>query len=175
LLPDHANRHLLQYWDRCRTLFANRDYPLAAFCAITLIEEVGKVTMLTLQGPEENLDSKDFWQHRKKYKNAVGATLFVNSRVSRIYGEREHLFARWFRENELIRIRNNALYMEVDGENIVTPEQMLSQDTSFLLVCFAGEVLAEIQGEDMTNTGPQEWARLLGEVDEFRKRYDTPS
>jgi AbiV family abortive infection protein len=173
-LPDHANRHLLRYWERCRALFTDGDIPLAAFCAIMLIEEVGKVPMLAFRGAKGGLDYEVFRRHDRKYKSAVGTTLFVNSRVSRIYGEREKQFARWFREGDLMQIRNDALYMDINGDRIVTPEQVVSRDTAFLLVCFAGEVLAEIQG-CLTGTGPDEWTHILAQVDEFREQFDTPS
>jgi len=148
---------------------------MAVFSAVTLIEEVGKVPMLALRDVEGGLDSKAFRHHGKKYESAVGNTLYINSRVSRIYGEREERFARWYRDGELMRIRNAALYMDVDADNvIVTPEQVTSRETAFILVCFAGEVLAEIQGY-MTGTGPEDWRRILAEVDEFRERFDDPS
>ena len=174
MLSDNVNRHLLKYWERCRALFAGGDYPLAAFCAVTLIEELGKVPMLSLRAPEEKLRDLGFFDHHEKYVSAVWATLYVNSRVSRIYGEREAKFARWFREGNLFKIRNSALYMSQEGESIVTPETAVSQEDCFLLICIAGEALAEIQG-NMTGTGPTEWERLLEEVDEFRQRFDIQS
>ena len=130
--------------------------------------------MLAFRNLGRGLDANALRRHSKKYESAVGTTLFVNSRVSRIYGEREDQFARWFREGDLMRIRNSALYMDIAGDSTVTPEQAVSRDTAFLLVCFAGEVLGEIQGS-LTGTGPEEWRRILAEVDEFRKGYDTPS
>lgn len=173
MLPPTANRHLLGYWDRCRSAFISGDFPVAAFFAITLIEEVGKLPMLAFREPGGTTD-RAFRDHNKKYQSAVGWTLIVNSRVSRVYGKREDIFARWFQDGELMRIRNAALYLEVKGDRVITPEEAVGGDTAFLLVCFAGECLAEIQGS-VTGTGPDEWKRLLGEVDDFRVHHDLPA
>ena len=171
MLPENALEHMSRYWDRCRHLFAESDYPLAAFCAITLIEEVGKIPMLTLGDSQRESAPNGFRRHETKHASAVQTTLTVNARVSRIYGENAKRFADWHHNGDLPRIRNAALYMELDGGAIVTPTEKLSRETSFLLVCFAGEMLAEIQGF-MTGTGPDEWQDILSQVDEFRQKYE---
>lgn len=168
--PEKVRNHLLRYWARAKTAFSVGDFPQAAFLAVTLIEEVGKVVLLgnaTLTG---ELNEKHLRSHHEKYIHAVGATLFVNSRVTRIYGDEEKRFAKWFREGELFRIRNSALYLE-GTEVLVTPDEAILPKDAFLLVCIAGEVLAEIQGA-YTGTGPNEWRELLEEVDRFRTEYD---
>lgn len=46
MLTEAAKAHYEKYWHLARELFISGDYPLAAFFAITLIEEVGKTVAL---------------------------------------------------------------------------------------------------------------------------------
>src|SRR4051812_203330 len=108
MLSVEAREHLNKYWRLSRQFFNDGDFALAAFFAITLIEEVGKVIILGNQTLSGELDKKGFRNHRTKYTYAVFSTLFVNSRVTRIYGKYEKRFAKWFREDELFTIRNSS-------------------------------------------------------------------
>jgi AbiV family abortive infection protein len=170
MLTAAARAHYEKYWRLARETFIAGDYPFAAFLAITLIEEIGKIVILpdALRGDAGAL--KDFRNHQSKYVDAVGATLAINSRVSRIYKQDEARFAKWFRDGELFRIRNSALYLEVRGTNLVVPEEAINRADSLLLVSIAGEVYAEIQGKQ-TGTGPTEWRRILSEIDAFRSEH----
>jgi AbiV family abortive infection protein len=163
------DNHLNRYWRICRDLFARKEYALSAFLAITLIEEVGKLIILgnkeILDGKE--LDQRGLYDHRRKYLYAVGTTLIVNSRMTRTYGKDELRFASWFSEGKLFEIRNSSLYLDVNEGSVRTPEEAISKYDAFLLICIAGEVYAEIQGQ-YTGTGPDAWKRVLKEVDEFR-------
>ncbi len=161
--------HLQSYWARCQDAYDRNDYPMAAFLAITLIEEVGKVFILGNAELGKELDKKTFRNHRGKYRHAVGGALFVNSRVSRIYVEEEKRFAEWFRKDKLFIIRNNALYAEITNEHLTVPSETIKHEDARLLVCIAGEILAEAQGEYI-GTGPDEWKKLLKQVDDFRDR-----
>jgi len=163
--------HFRKYWNLSVRFFKEEDYPLATFFAITLIEEVGKIVILGNHSLSGELDKKGFRDHRKKYSYAVLHILLVNSRVSRIYGDDEKRFAKWFRDGELFTIRNNALYMEYSQTGVLLPEQVIPKEDAFLLVCISGEVFAEIQGT-YTGTGADEWQQLLLEVDRFRQAYN---
>jgi AbiV family abortive infection protein len=169
MLNDAARAHLEKYWRRSREMYVGGDFALAVFLAITLIEEVGKVVILEAAMKGDVAAQKEFRNHREKYINAVGATLAINSRVSRIYGKDEIRFGKWFRNGKLFAIRNSALYLELQGTNLVVPDQTINRADALLLVCIAGEVYAEIQGKQ-TGTGPAEWQRILSEIDQFRTR-----
>ena len=160
--------HLLSLWQQATRLYLEGDYPLAVL-AITLLEEVGKLVIAgNNEKPVGKVDKKAFFNHRSKYRYAVGATLFVNSRVTRVYGHMEAKFASWFREDELFSMRNRCLYLGERQGTLSAPKDSVSKDDVSLLVCIAGESLAEIQGF-YTGTGPEEWATLLVEVDQFRE------
>jgi len=170
MLPTRAREHLEKYWHLSVKSFDEGDYALATFFATTLIEEVGKVAILGNRALSGELDKKGFRDHRKKYAYAVFTTLFVNARVSHVYGDQEGRFARWFRDGELFGIRNSALYMELEQNSVIVPAQAVDKRDAYLLVCFGGEVLAEIQGS-YVGTGPEEWKRLIREVDAFREAH----
>jgi len=168
MLAPEGRQHLERYWQLSMRFFHESDFALAAFFAITLIEEVGKIIVLGNARLGSELDRKGFYDHRRKYAYAVYSTLLVNSRVSRIYGSEESRFARWFSDDELFIIRNRALYLDLRNDEILVPQKAVSREDAFLLVCIAGEVYAEIQGQ-FTGTGPAEWERILREVDLFRE------
>jgi AbiV family abortive infection protein len=167
MLNDAARAHFDKYWRRSREMYVLGDFALAVFLAITLIEEIGKIVILEAAMNGDVEAQKEFRNHREKYIKAVGATLAINARVTRVYGKDEMRFAEWFRNGKLFAIRNSALYLELQGTNLVVPEQAVNRADALLLVCIAGEVYAEIQGKQ-TGTGPAEWQRILSEVDQFR-------
>lgn len=166
--------HLRHYWQRATTSFNNGDFPASTFFAITLIEEVGKARLLLDAALTGQLDGRAFRTHSAKYAFAVFSTLYVNARVSRIYGSEESRFAKWFRDGELFAIRNQALYAEWKDGDVVLPHQAIVRDDAFLLTCISGEVLAEVQG-GMLCTGPEEWQEMLAEVDAFREKQGMES
>ena len=168
MLSPEGRLHLERYWHLSVRFFHESDYALATFFAITLIEEIGKIIILANAKLRSELDRKGFYDHRRKYTYAVYTTLLVNSRVSRIYGPEESRFARWFREGDLFNIRNQALYLDLRDGEIAVPQKVVLREDAFLLVCIAGEVYAEIQGQ-IVGTSPPEWERILSEVDLFRQ------
>lgn len=166
--------HLERYWKICREFFGRGDFALASFLSITLIEEIGKIVILGNRELSGQLDKKGFRDHKRKYVYAVYTTLLNNSRVSRIYGDQEERFARWFSEDKLFEIRNSSLYLELDQNDALVPHKVISRKDASLLVCIAGEVYAEIQGQFM-DSDPNEWQRVIQEVDLFREENSNVS
>ena len=158
------NNHLSKLWNLSKDFYLNGDYSTATFFAITLIEETGKVGIIYF----EKKDTKAFYNHKEKYKYAVAYTLFVNSRVSRIYNNLEKKFAKLYRTGELFKIRNNSLYIGYDDSVIYSPEEIINKETAFTLICIAGEVFAEIQGE-FVGADSNDWIDAIKEVDNFRE------
>lgn len=173
MFDSFVRSHLEGYWRLTRQLFSAGDHAVAAFLAITLIEEIGKIPILqsALKGDKSSL--RKLRDHKGKYEIAASWTLLVNSRVTRIYGEDEMRFARWLRDKELLEIRNAALYLDVKGSTVTVPNRAVDVADARLLICIAGEVYAEIQGQ-LTGTGPKEWMRILVEVDDFRTTSNRP-
>jgi len=155
------NVHLIDYWDQTILAYKQESYNFAVFFAITLIEEIGKVIMI-----HHNMISQ-YKIHQEKYKLGGISNLYVNSRVQRIYGKNESKFTEWLKSKELFNIRNKALYMEIIDNEILFPADMISLKDAHLLVCMAGEIFAEFQGEYI-KTGPEEWRKILENVDQMR-------
>lgn len=171
MISEQLRNHLLKYWTLSREFYERADYPLASFFAITLIEEVGKVVIYGNFKLTGQFDKKAFRNHPQKYAYAAAYTLLVNSRVSSIYGPDEQRFAKWVKTEEIFKMRNRALYADRKNDHLIAPVAAIDASDSFLLVCFAGEIFAEIQGA-LTGTGPNSWQRLIAEVDEFRTRHE---
>jgi len=169
--PNSSRLHLDKYWKLARNFFKEGDFPLAAFFAITLIEEISKFIIVGQKGFQRDSGIKRFYNHKKKYETAILLTLIVNSRVSRIYGEFEKIFAKWFRDGDLFRMRNKALYMELHDGKLITPDRSISREDAFLLVCFGGEIFREIQGP-YTGWGMDNLDRITNEIDIFRNKYN---
>jgi len=176
MLPSNAVRHLFRYWDRSRALFTSGDFPLTAFCALTLIEEVGKVSILSFRELVKMLggNTGSTRDHKAKFKSAIWRAVVKIPEWETIYGKIENRVALEVLLDHLDKIRESTLYMERSHKKIVTPEQEITRDKSFLLVGLAGEVLISIQGW-MIGTGPEESKRLRGELTEFRERFGRSS
>jgi len=171
-LPNDAKDHLEKYWKLARRFFEEGDPALAAFFAITLIEEVGKIIILGNRDLSGSLDKRAFFNHPQKYAYAVGMTLQVNARVTRVYGHHESRFATWFRDGSLFQIRNAALYIELQDNSPLTLNRTIPNSDAALLVCIAGEAYGEIQGA-YTRTGPGDCMRVIAEVDQFREKHQS--
>lgn len=167
-LNEDVKKHFEKYWKLSIKFFEESEFALASFFAITLIEEVGKLSIIRIESLGGTFENKEFYNHHQKYRIAAYDNLSNNSRVTRIYGEDESKFANLVNKDKLFIIRNNSLYLE---QNLIVPEKAVSKDIAFLLVCFAGEIYAEIQGESI-GTGPDDWQRILKDVDEFRKKIE---
>ncbi len=165
--------HLKKYWILSKRFFEENDYALALFFSVTLIEEVGKIIYININKflNIKNINKKIIRSHKKKYIQAVRSTLVVNSRVSRIYKEKESKFAEWFRKGKIFEFRNKALYMELVDSKIQIPNKIISKEDSFLFVCISGEIFAEIQG-NIIGTDAEAWKAILEEVDDFRKKFE---
>jgi AbiV family abortive infection protein len=160
MINEQHREHLEKYWGLSQRFFQEGDYALATFFAISLIEEVGKIIVLGNENVTGNFDKQAFYRHQSKYIYAVSTTLLINSRVSRIYGENENHFAKWFREEEIFKLRNKTLYAEVSPEGVLLPRQMIDPKDSSLLVCIGGGILAEIQGT-YTGSEANAWKHLI--------------
>ncbi|MBN2410723.1 AbiV family abortive infection protein [candidate division KSB1 bacterium] len=71
MLSLDTQKHLERYWQLSREFYNRGDFALASFLSITLIEEVGKVIILSNKTLGAELDRKGFYNHRDKYIYAV--------------------------------------------------------------------------------------------------------
>lgn len=168
-VPIEVDQHLKKYWRLSVRFFEQSDFSLSLFFAITLIEELGKVFLFNRFETKEGW-RRIFYRHDHKYDLAINYTTYINSRLSRIYGQEEKRFFKWWKSGELFNMRNEALYTSLSDSTLRTPEQMISKNNSFLVVCMAGEMLAESQGF-YSGTDVPDWQIMIDEVDRFREEF----
>lgn len=164
------------WWDAIRALAAG-SHAVATFMALTTVEEVGKLAVARLEVvlrahgvvpkvvPTTRRRSA-FYRHDKKYLVAATSTALVNARMRRLYGEP------WVQRllddaetGRLARLRSAALYADAVEGQLRIPSDIIDRDEAVLYVASAGELLAEVQID------PDEWKRLIADVDSFRSNY----
>jgi AbiV family abortive infection protein len=158
--------HLAKYWILSKDWFENEMYELALFFSCTLFEEVAKVFLLATRDNNDR-KLKHFYNHNKKLNFTALTTIFINSRVNRIYGNKnKHKFEMLCKTGELFELRNSCLYISIQNDKILLPHEEITKEKAALIVCMAGEAYAEIQGLFVGNYGV--WENLIKDIDEFR-------
>lgn len=120
--PD-ITAHLEKYFRLSRTHFAEGDYALAAFFAITTIE--GSSKLLILRDMNLSLNNKrrtisESLRHKTKYLNALINLIDQSPLYESLPHEWKKEIESWWDTNKLMRIRNNCLYLRYGSNNQVT-------------------------------------------------------
>jgi len=186
-LSPEVRKHVEKYWQLCRQFFAQSDYALALFFALTLIDEVGTMIILGFRNAPDILwgfelkrtqtrESEPFDIDKvtveERRRMVIRLTIVINHRVDQLYKREERIFGRWAREDKFPTLLKNSIYMHGSDKQPITPSEIISRDDAFIMVCLAGEIYGEVQGEHFTGVEtPNEWLRVLKEVDDFREKY----
>ena len=166
--------HLEKYFNLSRTYFTKSDYPLAAFFAITTIEETSKVLILEGRSLEDRHGKelvKEARSHQNKYLWAMINLIDQNPQYEFFPSEWKREVDSWWDTNKLMRIRNDCLYLRYGSNNqVTTPKKAIDIKLAALLVYVAGLSLAEL---DEYITGfPSGWKKSILEVtDAFHQQY----
>lgn len=161
--------HLEKYFKLSRTHFTEGDYPLAAFLAITTIEETAKV--LIFYSTSRKWSFKEIHNHREKYFSALINLITQSPSYEKMPHDLQEEVDSWWDTNALMRIRNDCLYLRYDSNNqVTTPKKAIDIKLAALLVYIAGIALAEL---DEYITGlPSGWKKsILEDNKEFRKQF----
>jgi len=168
--------HVEKTWSGACNLFQNGNHPLAAFTAILVIEEVGKLSRLKddlmhydneIERPNGDPVMRD---HRKKHFIGVMTGAVINSRLDRILGKGViRKILNQAENNELERIRQTCLYIDIVNGATVTPHDAVDVDMSRTLCILAGELMAETLG-----FFPWEFERMISEVSKFEIAVGVP-
>ncbi len=183
-LPPNVRKHGEKYWQLCRQFFSQTDYALAFFFALTLIDETGTQVILSLptvlnatllKNKGVAIDESvpvdiDRLSREEKREMVIRMTMYINSRVRRLYPTEDAKFGEWFREAKLPELAVKALYIHGTDKAPLVPSTVISREDAFAMVCIAGEIYAEVQGQ-FTGVNPTEWQRILEEIDGFREKY----
>lgn len=161
--------------DACE-LFHRGNFPIAAFMAILVIEEVGKLTRLAeeliyLDAPLSIAgDPVVEKSHRKKHFMGVVSGALINARLERILGK--NTVRRMLHEaesNELEKTRQQCLYIDMANGRAVTPIERVGEPRARELTILAGELMAEILGHF-----PWEFERMMENVVAYERRLGLP-
>ncbi len=168
--------HVEKTWSGACGLFLNGNHPLAAFTAILVIEEVGKLSRLkddlmhydsAIERPNGEPVMRD---HRKKHFIGVMSGAVINSRLDRILGKGViRKILNQAENNELERIRQNCLYIDIINGKAVSPHEVVDVDLARTLCILAGELMAETLG-----FFPWEFERMIEEVSKFEIAVGIP-
>lgn len=141
-------------------LFENKNFQRATFCAMTCIEECGKLFLLRCIGL--NNKQKYLQHHRevdkllldhtgKALETAVNS-FFINSGADRRQGKnlvsgesRTNGIIILTRSNKWMQWRNSCLYVDVNISNNLTktPKTSIGKPEAYYFICMAFEALAE--------------------------------
>lgn len=166
--------HLEKYFKLSRTYFAEDDYALAAFFAITTIEETAKVLMLegrSLQNIEGKKLLKEAHSHQSKYLDAMINLIDQNPQYESFPPDWKREVDSWWDTNKLMKIRNNSLYLRYHRNNqVAIPRRGIDIQLAALLVYVAGLSLAEL--DEYINGFPSGWKKsILAVTDMFRRQH----
>lgn len=166
--------HLEKYFRLSQKHFKEDDYALAAFFAITTIEETAKVLILptkSLEKRERKELLKRARNHRSKYLTALINLIDQSPRYESLPHEWKQEIESWWDANTLMKIRNDCLYLRYDSNNqVTTPEKAIDIQLAALLVYIAGVALAEL-GEYISGL-PSGWKKsILKTNKEFHKQF----
>jgi len=167
LIPASAMEQLEILWEESRSLYARGHHALGAFLAITLFEEVGKVSGHRVGSIQGNVDAKLYSSHKRKRATAADLTSQIGEERMERYGENRDKFAEWVRSGELAKLRNQSLYLDQEDGEILAPQVAITPADAYLLICFAGETYAKDVGE-LGDEGVTLRARILEDLDQIR-------
>lgn len=162
--------HLERLWTDSRDLYRRGHYPLAAFTAILLLEEMGKIgliwrELMAYDSPRSTVKKLNGIgrSHRQKAFMGVAAGALINTRLDRILGIKVvRQIIQDAESGKLETIRQACLYVDYVDGSVTTPGERIGQDQAKLFVLLAGEIWAETYGHF-----PFEFERMIELVSTF--------
>jgi AbiV family abortive infection protein len=163
--------HVERMWSDACQFYTRGNYPFAAFFAILVIEEVGKLSRLAQDlvlydvpraaAPTATVERS----HRRKHFIGVVSGALINARLERVLGKdviRKILHQA--ESDELEKIRQSCLYIDVQGGRAVIPSELIDAERGRVLTVLAGELMAEVLGHF-----PWEFERMIDNVIAFER------
>ncbi len=173
-------RELIAYvenlWESACQEYKSKRFPLCAFISILVIEEIGKLSnlyndLIFYDAPRNKASAiivdRD---HRRKHFIGVVSGALINARLDRVLGKA--VVKKLLHEaesDELEKIRQSCLYIDIKDGNPVTPDQIVNEEKARLLVILAGELMAEVLGHF-----PWEFERMINNVIAFEREIGIP-
>jgi AbiV family abortive infection protein len=165
-------RHLEKYLELAQSRFESGDAALAAFFAITAIEESGKLLMLRDANLKDKAERKRLLEHSEKCLIAAINLIDANQRLDALPSAWRNEVWDWIAEpKKLVRLRHECLYFHFHRSgNLMVPEQAVEANRAALVVYLAGMAIAELQ-EYISGLTP-DWATGIRRSSEtFRQQH----
>jgi AbiV family abortive infection protein len=168
--------HVERMWSDACQFYTRGNYPFAAFFAILVIEEVGKLSRLAQDlvlydvpraaAPITTVERS----HRRKHFIGVVSGALINARLERVLGKNViRKILHQAESDELEKIRQSCLYIDVQGGRAVIPSELIDAERGRVLTVLAGELMAEVLGHF-----PWEFERMLDNVIAFERAIGMP-
>lgn len=134
--------HVIQLFNDASLLLKSGSHASAVFLIITALEEIAKLHISVYRNSSNPAPrNKDLlFSHFHKHNLAVAPTIALGSRLQKTIGEtRMQYFINLVRDNKLISIRENSLYMDVSNNKLEIPSQIITSVFARELMLFAIE------------------------------------
>src|SRR5262249_25448394 len=156
--------------------YTGGNYPFAAFFAILVIEEIGKLSrlfedLLHYDVPRAVGQSGTVERnHRRKHFIGVVSGALITARLDRVLGQ--DVIRRILHQaesDELEKIRQSCLYVDMQDGRAVIPSEAIDAECGRVLTVLAGELMTEVLGHF-----PWEFDRMLNNVVAFERAIGMP-
>jgi hypothetical protein len=107
--------------------------------------------------------------HRRKHFIGVVSGALINARLDRVLGQDVRKILHQAESDELEKIRQSCVYIDVQDGRAVIPSEAIDAEHSRVLTVLAGELMAEVLGHL-----PWEFERMLGNVIAFERSIGMP-
>lgn len=168
--------HVEKMWAEACQLYGVGNYPLGAFLSILVIEETGKLARLPqdlmfYDAPRPTASGAPVDKsHRRKHFIAVVSGALINARLDRVLGkEVVRKVLHLAESDELEKIRQSCLYIDVRDGRAVTPNEIIDAERARVLTVLAGEIMMEVLGHF-----PWEFERMRDSVVAFERSIGMP-
>lgn len=170
LVNSSVTNHLRKYFDLACRHYKEVDYGLAAFFAITIIEECAKILYLRDADLKDKKQRREMLSHSEKHLVAFTNLLTANERFDALSEEWRDLAWSLFPSKELMQLRNRSLYIWFNNRKKLTvPDEAISAKEAALLVYLAGFAAVELaEYVDLDSTWVNE---MLLSAETFRSKH----
>ena len=168
--------HVEAQWRVASELCLSGNHPLAAFVAILVMEEIGKLThlgndLIWFDADRRRMRGRGVaTNHRKKQLVGVLSGGLVNARLDRVLGvEAVRRILDEAENGVLEKTRQSCLYVDIRSAGPVLPTDTVGAGRARELTVLAGELMAEVLGRF-----PWEFDRMLNNVVRFEMELGMP-
>lgn len=145
LVNQSVMEHLRKYFDLAATHYDERNWGLAAFFAVTVIEECAKILRLRDANLHDKNQIRDAVNHIQKHADALINLLTSSDRFDTLPANWKDLVWSCFSSEKLMQLRNRGLYLRFSRQKELTvPNENVTPGEAAVLVYLSGFVAVEL-------------------------------